>query len=451
MTRDPITLTRRGALGALVAGGVGFALFGPRGAPPEAEGKLVLQYWEKWTSNEGAAMKAIVDAFNASQDEIYVNYFSMSGIDQKALIAIAGGRPPDIVGLWAFNVPAYAEAGAIEPLDDMARQHGIERENYVDSLWPLLTHNGRLFAMTSTCGTIAMFYNRELFREVGLDPDRPPRTIAELDEAGDRLTARDSSGSLTRIGFVHAEPGWWQWNWGYHFGGHLLDREANRCLASEPEHIAGLEWLDATAARLGGARAVDSFRSGFGTYYSAQNSFLTGQVAMIQQGPWMANVINDFRPDMDYGVAPFPVEESLYDPDNPIGLVDSDVLIIPKGAKDPEASMRFIAFVQRPENIQHLAAAHCKNAPLKNMPEQFYRDHRHRAVEVHDLIANSSRGYTQPRTRVWPQFEDAMRVAFNAVWEQRSTPAEALAGVDRLVQARLDDVERKRRLRRDLA
>ncbi|MFN9975620.1 MAG: hypothetical protein ACK58T_37575, partial [Phycisphaerae bacterium] len=61
-------MTRRSALAAMVLGGVGFAAFGPRGAKEDARGRVVLDYWEKWTGHEAAAMKKIVDAFNQSQD-----------------------------------------------------------------------------------------------------------------------------------------------------------------------------------------------------------------------------------------------------------------------------------------------------------------------------------------------------------------------------------------------
>src|SRR5262247_2421865 len=98
-------LTRRGAIGTITAAGAAFALFGPRGAKEDPGGRIVLDYWEKWTGHEGRAMQRIVEEFNKSQDRILVRYLVTAGVDQKTLIAIAGGDPPDIVGLWSYNVP----------------------------------------------------------------------------------------------------------------------------------------------------------------------------------------------------------------------------------------------------------------------------------------------------------------------------------------------------------
>jgi multiple sugar transport system substrate-binding protein len=118
----PWAITRRAAIGSIVVGAAGFAALGPRGEGDQArgDGRIVLDYWEKWTRHEGDAMVRIVNAFNESQSRIRVRYIVVSDIGQKSLVSIAGGRPPDIIGLYAFNVPPYAESGAIIPLDDLA-------------------------------------------------------------------------------------------------------------------------------------------------------------------------------------------------------------------------------------------------------------------------------------------------------------------------------------------
>src|SRR5512140_541718 len=122
---NAIDLNRRIALGVIAAAGAGFALFGPRAGKERSDGRLVLDYWEKWTGHEGRAMQKVVADFNASQKRLVVRYFATAGIDEKAQISIAGGAPPDILGLWNYNVPAFAESGAITPLDDLAPKFGV--------------------------------------------------------------------------------------------------------------------------------------------------------------------------------------------------------------------------------------------------------------------------------------------------------------------------------------
>src|SRR6187549_1465619 len=65
-------------------------------APPAADGRVHVKYWEKWTGGEKAAMQALVDDFNRSQSRITVDYLSVSSVNQKTLVATAGGNPPDL-------------------------------------------------------------------------------------------------------------------------------------------------------------------------------------------------------------------------------------------------------------------------------------------------------------------------------------------------------------------
>jgi multiple sugar transport system substrate-binding protein len=98
-------MTRRTALGLAGASAAALVVFGPKPADDIPSGRVVLDYWEKWTGAEGEAMRRLVDEFNRTQDRIFVRYLAINSIDQKAMIAIAGGSPPDVIGLWNFNVP----------------------------------------------------------------------------------------------------------------------------------------------------------------------------------------------------------------------------------------------------------------------------------------------------------------------------------------------------------
>jgi multiple sugar transport system substrate-binding protein len=441
---------RRAALAALAAAGVGFAVFGPRGARESAGGRIVLEYWEKWTGHEGRAMQRIVDDFNSSQDRVLVRYTATSAIDQKSMVAIAGGDPPDVIGLWSYNIPGYAESNALIPLDDLAPRYGVRLENYAAGVRPVMTHYDRVWATVNTGGTIAMYYNKSLFRAAGMDADRPPRTIEEMDECDRRLTVIGADGRIERAGFLHTEPGWWSWLWGYSFGGSLCDPALERSQVASPRNIAAYEWVQSYSRRLG-VDAIKRFRSTFGNYDSPLNAFLSGKVAMEVQGPWLANVVRAFRPDLDYGVCPIPVAADLYDPDAPVALIDTDVLVIPRGARHPEASMEFIAYTQRQDLVEFLSTAQCKNSPLAVSSEPFMANHPNRGVRVHDALAKSPRSFILPRTRTWLQFKEEFDAAAQNIWTLRSSAAEELSSLQLRTQEILDRAADQRRRRAALA
>ena len=439
------SLSRRAALAGLIASAAGFALLGPRGVTERTGGRVVLNYWEKWTGHEGEAMRRVVDEFNASQERIHVRYFSMAGIDQKALVAIAGGTPPDVLGMGNFSIPPYAEADALLPLDELAAEAGLTRERYAPAVWPMLTHRGKLWGMVNTCGALALFYNKALFREAGLDPERPPRTIAELDEFSARMLVEEGR-DIARAGFLHTEPDWWSWFWGAFFGGSLYDAASDKALADSQENIRGYQWVQSLPRTLGVDRVL-RFQSGFGSYGTPENAFLSGKLAMVNQGPWLANLINVYKPDLDYGVAPFPVDAGLYDAAAPIGLLDSDVLVIPRGCRHPRESFEFIAYTQRREVIEFLSKAHCKNSPLAESSEEFLRGHPNKAVAVHNAVASSPRAFIFPRTRTWEQYVKEFNAAMHGMWRLEQPAETALAKVQKAAQAQLDEAARQRVLR----
>ena len=459
------TIARRTAIGSLAAAGLGFVLFGPRGGKERNDGRLVLDYWEKWTGLEGRAMQKVVEEFNNSQSRIFVRYFSTNAIDQKTQIAIAGGNPPDIVGLWNYNVPAYAESGAIIPLSEIEckPEHKIRLERYANAMQPVMQFKGKTWAVINTGSCIALYYNKAHFRAAGLDPEKPPRTIREMDEANHRLTIVEPDGTVRRAGFLHMEPGWWSFIWGHHFGGYLYDEKTDTSVYGSPENVAAFEWLGSYANRFGkgdelpnadptlnkNLRAsslteIEKFRSSFGNYDSSLNAFLSGKISMVVQGPWLANVINAHKKDVEYGVTPFPVLDHLYDADNPIGLIDTDILVIPRGVKHPEACMEFIAFTQQQRTVEFLSTVHCKNSPLIDMTPQFIANHPNKGVAVHAKIADSSRGFRCPVTRTWLQFKDLSDANMQQVWTQKAPPAQLLATMQKRMQTILDEAQSAR-------
>ncbi|MCY2954872.1 MAG: extracellular solute-binding protein [Planctomycetota bacterium] len=174
-------------------------LFPPAGATPAkrtAQG-TVITYWEKWTGLEGSQMQEIVKDFNntvGKEKGIYVQYLSMSKIDQKTLIATAAGIPPDVAGVWDTQLVQFAALDALEPLDDYAKAYGISRDMYKPVYWDAMVYEGKLWGLVSTPWAVALHYNKRTFQEnaealkrAGLDPNRAPATLQELDRYAEVL------------------------------------------------------------------------------------------------------------------------------------------------------------------------------------------------------------------------------------------------------------------------
>ncbi len=407
-------------------------------------GRVKITYWEKWTGFEGEAMRDVVDAFNASQSRIWVDLLTISQVDQKMILATAGGVPPDVVGLWSSNVNVYADKNALLALDDYCAQAEIGPEDYIRCYWELTTHRGHIWALPTTPATLALHWNKALFRQAGLDPERPPRTIEELDEYAERLTVRDADGHIERMGFMPAEPGWWNWSWGYYFGGRLWDGQSKITVLS-PENLRAYRWVQSYAEKYGPS-ALQTFRSGFGNFSSPQNAFLTSQVAMEIQGVWMHNFIDKYAPELEWGAAPFPYpadRPDLKDTTN----AEMDVIAIPAGAKHPDEAFQFIKFVNSQRGMEMLNMGQRKHTPLVNVSPQFLRDHPNPYIEVFIELAKSPNTFSTPRMGIWNEFSSEMSAAFDRIWLGEETPHEALGRVQERMQHKLDRELRRQRAR----
>ena len=406
-----------------------------RADPAEADGRVIVEYWEKWTGFEGEAMQAVVDDFNRSQDRIFVRKLTVSRIDQKMMLATAGGVPPDIAGLWAMYLTSYVENNALMPLDRLAREAGIREENYIPIFWQMCSQKGFLWALPSTPSVTALHWNKKLFREAGLDPERPPATLEELEKFNEALTQRRPDSSLARVGHLPQEPGWWTRDFSQYFGGSVWDG-AGRLRLDEAPSRDYFRWAATYPERFGGEQ-MNRLRGAFGNWASPQNPFFSGAVAMTLQGVWMDNFIRQYAPpDFEYGVAAFPTPAAQQGA--PVSIADCDILAIPAGARHPREAMEFIAYTQTPAAMEKLCLGQKKFTPLREVSPEFLHAHPHPYLPTFINLAKSPGVKPILALPTLAEFSNDLTTYMNLVLLGRMTPDEAREALQARQQEALD-------------
>ena len=409
-------------------------------APEPQQEKVRVAYWEGWTGAEFDAMKKVVDAFNASQERIQVDILSVSNLEDKTLMAISGGIPPDVTGLTSTLVAQYADANALTPLDDYAREAGIGRGQYIPCFWDQGIIRGTLYALPSTPATVALHYNRGLMRNAGLDPDKPPQTTEALTEMADRITRRGKDGKLLVSGFLPTEPGWWNWWWSPLFGGTLWD-EKGKITINQPASVRGFKWV-AEFARKYGSQAISTQKGGFGSFDSPQNAFMSNQVAMELQGVWMYNFVQMYAPKLDWSVAPFPHPADRPDLADP-SIADENVLCIPAGAKHPKEAFEFLRYVQSQKGMEMLCLGQKKISPLRKVSDEFLNRHPNPYVRLFTRLAYGKNVYTPPKLGIWKEYNDEINAAFDSIMLLQKTPQRAMDDLTARMQPKLDAYTRR--------
>ncbi|MCH7904743.1 MAG: ABC transporter substrate-binding protein [Armatimonadetes bacterium] len=414
--------------------------------PKEIKDRVRISYWEKWSDIEFEAIKRVVDEFNDSQDDIYVDLLPVSSIHQKTMLATSAGVPPDVAGLYSFNVAQYVHDNAIIPLDEFCKDAGITRDDYIAVYWDLGVFQGKIYALPTTPATNALHYNKAMFRNAGLDADSPPKTIEELDEYSKALTKIGKNGSIVQSGFMHAEPGWWNWAWGYFFGGRLWDGES-QITCNEPEIVEAMRWVQKHAQQFGTGN-LQNFKSGFGKFASPQNAFMDEKVAMVLQGVWMSNFINTYNPDLEWDAVPFPHPASRPDLAN-MTIAEADILVIPRGAKHPKEAFEFIKFVQSQHAMELLCLGQRKHSPLAEASDEFYEQHPNPRIRLFTELAKGPNAVSVPKIAIWPEYQAELQNAFDEVYINGMDPQEAMDMVKRRVQPMLDKYLRESKIRQE--
>jgi multiple sugar transport system substrate-binding protein len=291
-----------------------------------------------------------------------------------------------------------------------------------------------------------MFHQRAAdLRARGLDPDRAPRTIAELDAYAQALDQIDPDGQIQVAGFLPLEPGWYRNYTCIFFGGSWWDEKNHRFTFTDPRVVRAYTWIQSYTKRLGPQHET-SFRGALGNFDSPQNSFLAGLVAMEQQGTFLANFIQKQKPSMrgKWAAAPFPSDDpNLKD----VTYCNCDVLVIPRGAKHKKEAFEFMAFVNRQDQTEKLAASHCKISPLAKVSDDFLAHHPNPYIRVFDALAASPNAHGTEPVPIYMEVNDEMIEFTRRVSNLDVTPEEGLRDLQERMQKRYDDFVEEQRQR----
>ncbi len=167
---------------------------------------VVLKFWDNQQTESGLSdyQKQAVKSFEAENPGIKVEVTTIPypEYQQRLLTAVQGGNAPDVSTVDQIWVAAFAEAGAIAPLDDLAKSAGITADTFFPGAWASANYGGKLWGMPFNVDVWQFsFYNQDLIKAAGIDP-ASLATFEGLKAAGAKLT--DASKGKYGIGlFAH--------------------------------------------------------------------------------------------------------------------------------------------------------------------------------------------------------------------------------------------------------
>ena len=269
----------------------------------------------------------------------------------KALTAAKGGDAPTMAVILSTDMYTLIDEGVVVPFDDLAKT--AQDKAWMNSFYPGFMKNsqtgGKTWGIPFQRSTVVMYWNKDLFKEAGLDPNKPPQNWDELVEMGRKLTKKDAAGNVSTCGIQVPSSGFPYWlfqGFTTQNGGLLMNEAGTQTYYDKPEIVQALQfWVDLS-------RKHGIHPPGVVEWGTTPKDFFERKAAMI----WTTtgNLTNIRRnAKFDFGVAMLPAGKQRGTP------TGGGNFYVFKKATDAEraAALKFIQWVTSPERAAEWAIA----------------------------------------------------------------------------------------------
>jgi multiple sugar transport system substrate-binding protein len=369
-----------------------------------------------WQFQPPDVMEGIIKEFEALNPSINVRFETLtwqSGYE-KIVMAFASGEVPDLLEVGSTWLPKFEDQDAVVEITEQS-------EDLVPALmmWEMATFRGRRFGIPWLIGSRVLFYNRDLFRRSGLDPDWPPSTWSELEGAA-RAIHRPDYG-ISGFGMNAGEryvlyKKFMPFAWGN--GGRILSDDYSTCLLDSPENLEALEFYLSLKpySVLERQDMIDEM-------------FKQGRIGMMISGGWNLERIPEDAPDLDFGVSliPKPDEDGFH-----ASFAGAEILVLPRGARlEPAVALaRFLVSAEQALKISSRTKG-VQPASKEAIDNPYYDEHPMERL----LLEQCRTSISPPPVPQWVEIEEVINNRLEECLYGNISAAEALGLMQREVDA----------------
>jgi sn-glycerol 3-phosphate transport system substrate-binding protein len=351
----------------------------------------------------------------------------------KALTAHKSGNPPVTSVLLSTDMFTLIDEDAIVPIDDFVKT--ADDKAWLGSFYKAFMLNsqsgGKTWGVPFQRSTIVMYYNKELFKAAGLDPNKPPATWAEMADAAKKLTVKDASGKVTQYGVQIPSSGFPYWLFqalAIENGVAMANDAGNAVKFDDPAVIEALQyWIDLTKQGVHPPGIVE-----WGT---TPKDFFEKKVAMMWTTTGnLTNVRTNAK--FDFGVAMLPAGKKRGSPTG-----GGNFYIFKKATPaQQEAAFKFAKWITQPERAAKwsmdtgyvaISEAAYNTAALKKYGADFPP-----ALVARDQLPFALAEFsTHDNQRVTKALNDGLQAALTGTKTAAQAMKDAQAEADRLLRS----------------
>jgi sn-glycerol 3-phosphate transport system substrate-binding protein len=303
----------------------------------------------------GGPLTKVIDGFVAGFEKehpdvkvhaIYAGNYDDARI--KALAALKAGQPAQMSVLFSIDIYELLEQDLIVAFDDA----GADKK-WLQSFYPALmangTYKGKTYGIPFQRSTIVMYWNKDAFKEAGLDPEKAPTTWADMQSMAAKLVKKDASGNVTRWGVSVPSTGYAYWMFqafARENGQDLMNKDGNQTNFAHPDVVAALQyWRD-----LGAKQHV--MPEGTIEWGTLRQAFTEGKTAMMWHTTGNLTAVKD-NAKFPFGVAMLPASKQRGSPTGG----GNWYLFKKSSPAERKAALQFIQWITAPERTAEWSIA----------------------------------------------------------------------------------------------
>lgn len=186
-------------------------------------GPVRVEYWHTMTGANETALNAVVQKFNdtiGKEKGITVDcIYQGDDINQKLKTLYQAkdtANFPDCAMITNTGIPSVKDYEQLVPVDDLyagGKEVIVPKDDLLPNVQRAASYQDKMITMPFNASAILLYYNKDMFKQVGLDPQTPPATIAEMADCIKKLMQKDDKGEVTRYGLNVAVRRYQLANW----------------------------------------------------------------------------------------------------------------------------------------------------------------------------------------------------------------------------------------------
>ncbi|MCO5731216.1 extracellular solute-binding protein [Rhizobium sp. SSA_523] len=302
-----------------------------------------IEYWQYVFDTRVKAMDQLIAEFQKANPDITVKQvtFPYADYQTRVIAANMSGNGPDVMQLFYGWLDKFVAGGILQPLPQDAFPHAkIESEFF--PIVSAMKREGEYYGLPTAVRSLALFYNKKLFSEAGLDPNKPPQTLEEFVAAGEKIAKRDDAGNLVVAGSTLDMAGqdhqWWREVLIRQYGGVPYTEDDTKVAYDSEAGAKALAFYTSLQLekKIGQAGFMDE----------GQAAFRGGKAGMTIDGTFRLGSFRTIK-DFEWGVTELPA--------NAEGVRSNYASYFANGinakttGEELEASKKFLAYISSPE------------------------------------------------------------------------------------------------------